>query len=290
VRALLIIGLMSFVCGCASLKREPDEPSSLPPIQSATDSVGLEIVFLKLSEDAELKLDPMWAEIDETHLPTQLRRQLDANGIRCGLLGSHLPPSLQQLIDATVQPAPESVAEGVRISDGPIHTCRQLQSPTGQRSELLASEVVPEIAVLNLEQGQVVGKTYRGAQCLWALTTFPQGDGRVLVRLTPEVHFGQPENQFVGQSSGIFRQVSARRRKSFDNLQVEAIVAPGQTLLLTGTIPARGLGRHFFSFDPSANSEDSPGRKLLMIRLARTHYDDLFSAERISAPILPAGE
>jgi hypothetical protein len=232
----------------------------------------------------------MWTEIDETHLPTELRRQLSANGVRCGLFGSHMPPPLQQLIDDTVQPAPESGAEGVRISAGPIHTCRQLQSSTGQRSELLASEVVPQIAVLNLDEGQVVGKTYRGAQCLWALKTFPQGDGRVLVRLTPEVHFGQPENQFVGQSTGIFRQVSARRRKAFDNLQVEAMLAPGQTLLLTGTIPAKGLGRHFFTFDPSANSEDSPGRKLLMIRLARTHYDDLFSAERIAAPILRAGE
>jgi hypothetical protein len=281
----LFAGTLVALTGCTLFKEPPPaEPSSLPPIKTLTDSVGLEIVFLNLPANSDTRLAPMWTEIDETHLPTDLRRRLAANGIRCGLFGSQMPVPLKQLVDELVEPAAGPESQGVRVGAKRVHTCRQLQSLTGQPSELLATDICPEMTLLMLsERGEVAGRTYRDAQGKWVLKTFPQGDGRVRLQLTPEIHHGQQHNTWVGQSTGIFRQVSGQQRDSFDNLRIETLLTPGQTLVLCGTEPLVGLGRHFFGFgDPSG----PVGKKLLLIRLARTQYDDLFSAERVLAPTM----
>jgi hypothetical protein len=259
----------------------------LPPLQAAGDTVGLEIVFLKLPADAPSEIAPMWDEIDETPLPVDLRRRLAANGVRCGLFGTQMPTPLKQLIDDLTVPAADDLQEGLPVSAGPVQTCRRLQSRTGQRSELLASDVLPEMAVLLARNGQVGGQTYREAQCMWALTTTAQAAGRVRLQLTPEVHYGQPQNQYVGQSSGIFRQITARPRETFDDLRIETLLSPGQTLVLAATDPVRGLGQHFFAYGAGTQAA---GQKLLLVRLARTQYDDLFSADPILAPIASATE
>ena len=89
------------------------------------------------------------------------------------------------------------------------------------------------------------------------------------------------------QCTGIFRQVAARRRKVFDDLRIELDLSPGHTCLLSATDPVKGLGRHFFTYGTEA---ESPGPKLLLIRLARTQYEDLFGGEQILAPIVSATE
>jgi hypothetical protein len=285
----IFVGAILTLAGCSHFREpEPSEPSSLPPVRSLSDTVGLEIVFLKLPVDGDSQIAPMWNEIDETHLPTDLRRSLSANGIRTGRFGSHMPAPLKQMVDELVFPGAEGADPAVKVGAGPIHTCRQLQSRTGQRSELLASEILPEIAVLRSNpEGQIVGNTYHNAQCVWALKTFPQGDGRVRLQLTPEVQYGEPRNRWVGQGTGIFRQVSGRSQKSFDDMQIDTHLTPGQTLVLSGTDQLTGLAQHFFSAGEPARTQ---GKKLLLIRLARTQYDDLFSAEQILAPIVPATE
>jgi hypothetical protein len=294
VRSLaVLIGGVLISAGCAALtKQSTGEPSSLPPLKSTANTVGLEIALLKLTPETESQIAPIWSEIDESQLPIDLRRELADNGMRCGLFGSRIPAKLKLLIDQLVEPQlidseADSTGDGIRVGAGPVPICRHLQSRTGQRHELLASEVLPEIAVLRSEHEQVVGKTYQDAQCIWALKTFPQGDGRVRVQLTPEVHFGQPQNQWIGQSTGIFRQVTARRRKAFEDLRIEAVVSPGQTIMLSGTGTVKGLGQHFFTY---GTDTETPGKKLLLIRLARSQYDDLFSSERILTPILSATE
>jgi hypothetical protein len=274
--------------GCAALKEQPPgEPSSLPALKPADDTVGLEIAFLKLPPTAQSQIALVWDDVDESRLPTDLRRRLDANGIRCGCFGTQTPEPLRQLVARATESQTGSAADGVKVGGGHVHTCRQLQSRNAQRNEILASEVRPQIAVLSNVGGQIVGSSYHDAQCVWDLKTFPQGDGRVRLQLTPEVHYGQPRNQWIGQSTGIFRQVTTRRRKVFDDLRIEMDLSPGHTCLLSATDSVKGLGQHFFTYGTGA---ESPGPKLLMIRLARTQYDDLFGGEQILAPNVTATE
>ncbi len=82
----IFVGAILTLSGCSHFRElEPSKPSSLPPVRSSSDSVGLEIVFLKLPVHGDAQVAPMWNEIDETQLPTDLRRSLLANGIRAGL-------------------------------------------------------------------------------------------------------------------------------------------------------------------------------------------------------------
>jgi hypothetical protein len=87
----------------------------------------------------------------------------------------------------------------------------------------------------------------------------------------------------VGQSTGVFRQVSGRHHETFDNLRIETLLTPGQTLVLCGTEPLVGMGRQFFT---TGGAPDTAGKRLLLIRLASTQYDDLFSPERVVAPTM----
>lgn len=283
-----VIYCLVAAAGCAAFKKQPEgEPSSLPALKPAGDTVGLEIAFLKLPPTAVSQTALAWNDVDETRLPIELRRRLDANGIRCGCFGAQMPEPLRRLVDQATESQTGSSEDGVQVGAGHVHTRRQLQSRTGQRNEILASQILPEIAVLSNAGGQVAGNTYHNAQCIWNLKTFPQGDGRVRLQLTPEVHFGQPQNQWIGQSTGIFRQVTARKRKVFDDLRIEVDINAGHTCLLSATDPVKGLGQHFFTYGTDA---ETPGPKLLMIRLARTQYEDLFGGEQVLAPIVSAPE
>jgi hypothetical protein len=277
---LIILGGVLLV-GCESLTKRPaGEPSSLPIPKPTLDSVGLEVAFLRLTPDEEKQIAPMWDDIDESHLPTEVRRRLAANGIVCGLIGGQMPAALRELIS---QSTASSDAKGIQIGSTQLHTCRHLQSRHGQRSELLASEVNPTMTVLTADEGHVSGKTYRDAQCIWAVKTFTQSDGRVRIELVPEVHHGQPQNEWIGQASGVFQQVTARPRHVFEDLRVETDLAAGQTLVLSSAPTGQGLGKHFFTFSTQA---DTPGRKLLLIRLAGMQQNGLFSPDPLLAPIV----
>jgi len=260
--------------GCAVWDEPPGEPSGLPPVRTPRDSVGLEIGFVRVPPVREFATGQMWQEVDETFLGTPLRRRLQANGIRCGLFGSQMPGPLCQTLDQMERKSASADGSGVQIDGEPTLTHRHLQSRAGRRGEIVASKTCPEIAVLACDDGRIHGQTYVDVQCIWALKTYPQGDGRVRLELTPEVHHGQPVNRWVGQSEGVFRQVTRRDREVFEHLRIEATLSPGQTLLLAGTDDVKGLGRHFFT-EPAEG--DDPGKKLLLIRLERTQYDDRFA-------------
>jgi len=284
----LLLGLLipSGLAGCATWDESTSEPSELPPMQAAGDSVGLEVGFVRVPVGEETTAAHMWQDADEQHLSPKLRRCLAANGFRCGVLGSHMPEALTRLLQDVDRPPPDEADAAVPVGDGPIVKCRQIHNSPGQRAEVVASRPRAEMAVLRCEEGEIRGETYRQAQCLWAVKTFPLGDGRVRLELTPEVHHGQSRNRWVGED-GVFRLAAGRDRRVLSDLRIEAILAPGQTLMLGGVPDRKGLGGQFFT-EPSESG--GVRDKLLLVRLAQTRYDDLFAPERIAAPIARATE
>ena len=68
----------------------------------------------------------------------------------------------------------------------------------------------------------------------------------------------------------------------FERLRLEAVLSPGQTLLLTSTVDTKGLGDQFFS----ASAGGGGARKLRLVRLAQTQYDDLFASEDAALPAM----
>src|SRR5262245_19896901 len=269
--------------GCARWvtgKIEP--PSQLPPVKAAADAVMLDVAFVKQPAADLDAYDAIWAVADEQELPTELRRELAANGLRVGLFGHQLPAKLQELLD---NPDPLAQGQEADAAEGEVGGSRRhLQVRTGVWKKVYASQTHPLLAVLLHERGSVHGHQLTSAQCLFGLKTYPKGDGRVKLDLTPEIEHGELKNRFIRSEAQLIQSVG-RDRLMLDELRIEAVLSPGQWLLLSTTRDIKGLGENFFASTPSGAGQ----RTLLLVRIAQTQLDDLFAPEQTSAPLATPG-
>lgn len=275
--------------GCA-LWREADEAApALPPARLSADSVVLEIAFVKLP-DAAATSDPgdgpidaadadWWAFVDEQPLSRDSRARLEANGIRCGVLGEQLPQALRNALPGQQKPGdmdPNATLEQ-QITQG--SGLQRLPCRPGRRAEIQLGQAGERRVLLWHEGDQACGETFENAQCLLSVSTWPQPDGRAKLTLTPEIKHGQLRNRYVGQE-GRFLIEAGQEQKVFHSLGIESLLAPGETLALAPTAELKGLGAHFFA-DPISGE-----RRAVLIRLALTQNDGVFSPEETQSPLV----
>jgi len=273
VFVLLVLGAFCFA-GCNSLVsvQEIGELPSLPFLpapQLSSDSVILEVGFVPVPENAEAWRADVWSELDEQHLDPDLRRRLSANGFRCGLCGSQLPTGLRAALDeaeerkAAVMDSVDNVAE-------PVSSHRRIQNRAGKRSEVVTCAHRDSMVVLLNDEDEVAGRTFSHVQPVIAVRSFPLGDGRARVELTPELQHGQSRQRWVGQD-GAFQLEEGQHSEVYSKLVIDTTIAPGQILVIAADGPSRSLGGNFFGLGHSDRME-----KMLLVRLAQSQYDDLF--------------
>jgi len=284
-RVGLVVPVMLSGAGCKLFAPEGLERrgrSPLRPAQMSPDAVVLEVFFARFPLDDFQANDLLWREIDEQHFPTQQRRELARHGMRVGLVAGQIPMTLSQLLDVEESPARGDEANQVNLEDlaSPQVIRRHVQARAGRRNEIIASGVYDEMTLLTCEPGGVCGQTYAKAQGLLAVRALPQDDGRVRLDVVPELHYGDPAKRFVGVGArgGIWRLDTSRQKRVLENLAVSATLAPGEILVLAA-LPDRpgSLGHYFFTDEASGQ----PEQKLLLVRLAQTQHDGLFSPERV---------
>jgi hypothetical protein len=279
------------------------------------DSVVLELALVDMPTSELAAVEDLWKGIDEQQFPTDVRRRLSDLGFRCGTLGEQLPSWLTRHLEQ--QSTRLVVNEGngtASVSDVP--TLRRIQCREGDRRSIPVADVQEELIVQPSaapaprppgvsNSGAEARETqrYGHAQCHLAITAHPHGDGQVRVTLTPEIQYGQFRQHWVGEE-GSFRIEDSRDSQRFGELTVEATLRPGQTLCLATTPQAVSLGKAFFcvaspaSSSPASESKgtavedglsasDSP-RRLVLVRLAQTQTDDLFSPHQWPTPITTA--
>jgi len=261
-RCLLV--LLANVWGCATWTETNQETLDLPKPRMSSDSVVLDITFVQVPSDENAEEETIWNEIDETRIRPEVRRHLSENGMRCGLVGFQMPDGLRQWLDQRETHAWQP------DSPRPWH---HLQIRAGHRCEIVASKVVDCLIVLTKDEDGVGGMRYDNAKCVFAIQAFPQGDGRARIELIPEIHHGEPKRDWKGET-GMWQNDVSHTRRIYESLCLEAMLSPGESLAMACTQTARGLGTHFFSTPGDAMQT---GRKLLIVRLAQTQYDDLFS-------------
>lgn len=247
------------------------------------DSVVVEVALIDLPEDRVANIEGLWGEADEQQLPTELRRRLASSGLRCGVIGCQLPDWIRRTLDTpqrSVEVDPDR--KTAKISDSRMQ--RRLQCRPGKRSPIPVGEPRESLTVDDALLAETPA-TYEDAQCQFALTTMPEGDGTVGVRLTPEIHHGRSHQCWVAQD-GMFRVDSARDCRRFEDLLIETVLSPGQTLVLSASPSAVGLGRAFFV----DNAKPQRRQTVLLVRLAQTQLDDLFAPDRSLTPIAIASQ
>lgn len=267
-------------CALLTLDEPPAEPVRLPPARMSADSVVLEFMFVRMPVSESAAYEEIWSAADEQGLEADLRRQLADNGLRCGVLGQDLPAVLRERL---AEPANSLVerSEDIDTSDVEVdRTARRKQCRAGRRAKIVVSKTHESLSVLTSEGGVVRGRLVEKAQCLFALKPYPQGDGRVKLDMTPEVEHGDVKQQWVG-GNGTMMHRMGKERIVLDTLRIVTTLAPGQSLMLSATGDARGLGDHFFVETAGGTVE----RTLLLVRVAQTQHDDLFAPGALPAPL-----
>jgi len=275
------LGLLLLATAASCTMVHAPGKSPLAPPQMSPDSVALDIFFVRFPFGREDANGPLWQVVDEQHFSAESRRQLTKSGFRVGVITGQIPTALSQLLELTDAPPPSGDgAQEVSLAamqSAPRAVRRHLQCRAAQRMEVLASEVYDELPVLISEPGGLCGQTYAKAQGVLALKTHPQSDGRVRIDLSPELHYGDPKQRFVGDQ-GTMRLEAGRSRRVFEELALSATLAPGDILIL-GSLTHRpgSLGHHFFTTVEGGQRE----QKLVLVRLAQTQHDGLFGPQSV---------
>jgi hypothetical protein len=281
----LLLGLSAAVAvgGCVWNKPSSGGRSPLRPVQMSPDSVALDMFTVRFPVDEAEINGRLWEEIDEQHFPPQLRNLLRQYGFRVGVVAAPIPTELSRLLELTEAPPPTELgAHAVDLQSESTVLRRHLQLPARSPGQIVSSDFYDNLPVFCRDPGtgEVSGGTLKSAQCIFAVRACPEPDGRVRVELVPEVHHGQAKRRFA-RENGVIRFNTERPKRSFDELTITAVLAPGQMIVLS-SLPDRpgSLGHHFLTEDSSGEVE----QKLLVIRLSQTQHDPLFSDDGLPPP------
>jgi len=261
--------------GCATWTSAPSKSEKLlRKTRLSVDSVVLELIFVHTDAEDEQWNHALWSQIDEVKLDTQQRGRLLANGFRCGVVGVQMPGPLREL----AQQQQSADNPGNRSADhwatNTISSNRRLSARSGRRNEIVTGATEDSIIVLVDEDGVVSGNPYENAQTVLATRVEPLGDGRTHIEFVPEIHYGDPQQKWVGRD-GTFVLEVGKHRKTYPHLKIATTLAPGETVVITTDGQRQSLGGRFFG-DAGPNGTT---RKMLLVRLAHSRDDELFTED-----------
>ncbi len=249
----------------------------------APDSVILETAFIRIPEEADGFTERFWREVDEEALPNDVRRRLAANGFRVGMVGLTVPAELQEVLDnEQLQQQPDGIA-AVQVGSELSVRSHRMRSRAGHPGKLVVrSTPVERMAALTLnDDGQVVGQSLDQAQFHFVIKSYPQGDGQVLLQLTPVIEHGQSRSRYVGQQGVWALDNNSRPTKVLDDMVFQLTVSPGQSIAIGSGPGAKGIGGEFFA----PRSDENHPESLILIRLQQTQLDDRFDDRGLIEPI-----
>lgn len=193
--------------------------------RTTASTIPVELLFVRCDEhDAALR-DELWDFVDEQALGDATRRGLNANGLRVGIVGGHLPPHLADRFTALEAPAGDEFPAAAAV------TRRLLRLLPGKHSDIVAAARRAELVLLEQCAGEVRGATYHDASPQFTVRAWPASDGRVRLEVVPEVKHGPVEKSWVGED-GMFRLETGQKRHRMEHLQVGTTLPAGAMLLI----------------------------------------------------------
>ncbi len=273
-RLAMSAGIALLLCAGCTRWLEPTRAvrSPLSPVEIATDTATLDVIFSRVATTDEEAAIKVWADIDETLISPALRHELAQQGFRVGIVGGQTPATLAKLLDATPKPVSGTEVADQLESNQPIRK-QTMQIHTGRRQEIIASGVYEQWPILTREDGAIHGRTLSQAQGCLVLKAYAQGDGRVRLEIKPEIQHGQIRTQVVGDD-GMFRMDSSKPKLAFEKLSLDVTLSAGQTLVFAELPNHPGsLGHYFFSEPQNGRAQ----QKLVAIRFTKTQCDNLFN-------------
>lgn len=264
--------------GCAqwSSDHTPETEAKLPALQLSPDSVTVETVLVRFPLEAEAELRDVWTRADESQLDIELRKRLDKNGMRAGVILGELPEAIVRQIQRTSQEQSTDALEYAGLAADVDNKMRKLQCRAGRRKDLIVRrEVAEPITVISTLDGRLFGETFQSPTVLFDLRVVPHPNGQATIELKPEIQHGEQRQSYVSTEFGV-RPDMRRDHAAWEDLAIHARLSEGQVLMVAGTLPPKAIGQALFT---TKTAEQSDEHVVLLIRLAATQLDELFMPE-----------
>ncbi len=254
--------------GCSLLLTLPapkDAESFLKAVETAPESVALEIFQVRFpATDHEMDTE-LWQAVDEQRLDVDVRHQLIRNGFRAGVLGGNVPDGLAHYLKLESE-MPDSQAQ--RLITGanadPTVTKRVVQLDRSDSATIQVTDLRDQLHILMNEEGGLRGRSYEQVQAVYTMRAQAIAGQRISLRLTPELQHGELRNRYAGSDQGIFLMTPSRERELYDQLELNVDMTPGELLVVGGLPTASGSLGHAFH----AESQRGPAElKLVLVRL-----------------------
>ena len=244
------LGLMfGLVGGCARwLPKVSDEaPGGVVPkwVEISSDTVGVETILLRLTALDAQGLPELWGASDEQFLSAGLRMELDRNGLRVGKFHGMLPGVVQRWIGENAERIQTDPLEQAGVVADVSSFTQIFRCRASQRKELTIRNFQKDSVTLLYNDGGVKGGRYDRPHFLMSLQATPNGDGSARLQLIPEMEYGEARRVVVAKDSAI-RTDERRERLVWKDLGLDLQLQLGDCLLMGATMPAHGLGEHYF--------------------------------------------
>jgi hypothetical protein len=266
------------VSGCASwfFETKQEEPSRLPQVPIPEDVIVAEVSLIRAREPQLELVEAAWGLADEQITPIERRRDLLANGFRCGRFGGDLPQPIRDLLQIHEEQMALAKVEGEVQEGDPTVRGLRMQLRAARKGEIRVRGNQPQISVLLATQGTVRGGSFPEASCAFQIRGYPSAASCAEIELTPYIEFGLPMRNWEAGESELKMNI-ARPTEHFTSMRMNCQLGPGEILLVGPNTPAKGLGGVFFH-----ERLDDPAHALLLIRLALSQVDSVFRAPVVS--------
>ena len=242
--------------------------SLLKAASSSPDAVTLDIYWARTELDDEKFAEALWSNVQEDRLPVELRRSLADDGLRIGIVGGAPSEELIYLLNPDGADVSSTATDTTgALAAKPAKVTRRLkQLRPSERLELQSGEVVPSFPLLRDSGGKLTGRSFEGAQGIYAIEAGHTPEGRASIDLMPELHHGQAQMRYVPLGPGAVTQKLQREIEAFAELKTKVELAPGEILVVT-SLP--GCEHRLGSLFHHTSEAGAKQQKYLLLRLSQ---------------------
>jgi len=262
----ILAALVVAMIGCTLTEQGFRKAGVAPAIIGGNESFAPKQCILRVMVASRPEGDPglseaIWRVADEQAVEPEVRRVLQANGIRIGRASGELPLEVREVLSA---PPPRRVETlTIALPDGEHTLLDPGTPPTGSLSLILG------------QKDKVVGKVYQDARGFVRLTAGFDGDDGVSLRIAPELHHG-PLQQGWGIAPGATTMTpgqiiskAAQKEETFRDMAATVVLKPGQIAVIGGRHDKRGsLGN--FLFGAEEPDSDRPIERVIFVWATRS--------------------
>lgn len=283
---LTFLASLTITAGCANWNANNESSSSklnLNNSRMSPGSVEIEIAVAQLDSDQATGLQQLLGTIDQQKLSLAIRQQLDRNGLTCGIMSSRPPATFYELLKPFV-PAPETLDVAARplalaglldpVSRLLLH--QRISNQNGDVYPVGTSDLHDHVEwTVNHPNQQVLGEANL-ARAFFDLTTYPNSDGSVTLKLSPVIRHGE-KVQRIGVADGSFVMDRGQRQIRLEELGFSVQLRAGQTLVVAANQPFLDRNSESAQLGHMLLGSENPNEtRLLLVRLVQTQMDDLF--------------